>query len=412
MNRIKKFAAALTAFSVAATMASCSAPAIGSGSANAVKVDDYQVKAGVFIFYTLTSYFEAREIVGSDADAEEIEDAHIDNLEATEWIQNKATEYCSDFVAIEKEFDKIGAELTDEERETIDSAVEQYAGLDIYTENGIGEESVRTIITNEYKRQHVFDYYYGFDGEWGMSEDELKDYFDENFARVKYITLSYLDAEGNELDDSGKKEIREMAEDYADRVNSKSGDMEKLFEMNEVKEDYDEYVADQTAALSTDTVTTTTTTTTTTVSSETTTTTTTDPYANERVIQKQTTTTPSEENEAVTTTATTLSASQKSQQKLNAFVFSELDELNKAVVFNDEENDAIYVVIRADLRERMTEDDYWSEDYIQALQSQNFEEDFADYIEGISAAYAVERNKSAYKRYSPFKLDLDAGASQ
>ena len=410
MNRIKKIAAALTSFSVAATMASCSSPAIGSGSANAVKIDDYQVRAGIFIFYTLTSYYEATEIVGSDATAEEIEDAHIDNLEAAEWIQNKATEYCAEYVAVEKEFDKIGAELTSEELDTIESSVEQYAGMDIYVENGIGEESVRDIMTNEYKRQHVFDYYYGFDGEWGMSEDELKDYFDDNFARVKYVTLSYLDADGNELDDSGKKEIREMAEDYADRVNSKSDDMDKLFEMNEVKDDYNDYVAEQSAASSEDTSTTTTTTTTTTSSSETTTTTTTNPYANELLLQKQTTTTPDEDSEAVTTTTTEPSATQKSQENLNKFVFNELDELNKAVVFDDEENDAIYVVIRADLRERMTEDDYWSEDYIEALQSMNFEEDFMDYIEGIADSYVTERNKSAYRRYSPFKLDPNAGS--
>ena len=51
MNKIKKIAAGLTAFSVAATMAACSAPAIGSGTSEAVTIDGYEVKSGVFILY-------------------------------------------------------------------------------------------------------------------------------------------------------------------------------------------------------------------------------------------------------------------------------------------------------------------------------------------------------------------------
>lgn len=414
MNRIKKFAAALTAFSVAATMAACSSPTIGSGSANAVTIDDYEVRSGIFIFYTLTAYFEASDILSEDSGvtptADEIEDAHIDNLEAKEWIQNKATEYCADFVAIEKEFDKIGGELSEEDIDSVESQIEQVDEIELYSANGIGKDSAREIALNSYKRQYVFDYYYGFDGEWGMSEDELKDYFDDNFARVKYVTLSYLDSDGNELDESGKKEIRELAYDYADRINEESDVMDKLYEMNDVMDDYSEYVEEQAAALNTDTATTTTTTTTTTTATETTTTTTTttNPYENEQLIQKVTTTTvDSSDSAAVTGTTTTQSASQKSSENLSKFVFNELEELNKAVVFDDEENNNIYVVIRADLRDRMKDDDLWSEDYITALQSMNFNEDFADYIEDIVEAYSVKRNKSAYRRYSPFKLTVE-----
>lgn len=428
MNRIKKFAAALTAFSVAAAMAACSAPAIGSGTSDAVTIDGYEVKSGVFIFYTLTAYYEARDIVaGDDAQTtptlEEVKDAHIDNLESSEWIQNKATEYCADFVAVEKEFEKIGGELTAEEFDEADQQVDSVIESDLYTDNGISAESARDIFLNESKREHVFDYYYGFEGEKGFSEDELKDYFDENFARVKLVTLSYLDAAGEELDDTGKKKIRDMADDYAEEINSKSGEMAKLYAMNDVIDDYNDYVSEQqeklaeeqAAATSTEpaeTVTTTTTTTTTT-ETETTTTTTTNPYANERIMMKNTTTTPSEDSEeAESTTTTTESAAQKSANKLNDYVFEELNSYDTAVVFDDEENDCIYVLIRADLRERMTEDDLWSEDYISSLQSMKFSEEFVDYIKELASTYTAERNKSAYRRYAPFKLKVESENQQ
>lgn len=407
MKRFKKIAAAVTAFSVAATMAACSGPTIGTGTSTALTIDNYKVPAGVFIFYTINSYYEAYNIVyentGAAPTIEDVKESHIDELESTDWIQNKATEYCENFVAIEKEFEKIGGELTAEELDEVQTNLESFASYEIYSTNGIGESSIRALLENEYKTNYVFDHYYGFESENGMSEDELKDYFDENFARVKYVSMSLLDPEGNELEDDAMEEVRELAEQYAERVNSKSDVMDKLFEMDAVKEDYNEYVAEQKAAMETGT--TTTTTTTTTASNETTTTTTTDPYANEYLMQKNSTTTAEESDETVVTTTTTESAATKSMNKLNDFVFEDLG-LDEAVVFDDGE-DTLYVVIRADLRERMTEDDYWSEDYITSLQTMCYNEDFADLIEEIAGAYSVDKNKSAYRRYAPFKLVLE-----
>ncbi len=415
MNKIKKIVAALTSFSLAATMASCT-PTIGAGSASAVTIDGYKVNAGIFIFYTISAYYEASNIVGEDSaqapTIEDVKNAHIDNLEASEWIQNKATDYCASFVAVEKEFENINAELTDEEIDSVESNVDTYTEYEIYKENGIGEDSIRAILQSEYKRQHVFDYYYGFEGEKGMSEEELKDYFDDNFARVKYVSMSYLDPDGNEMDEAGKKEVRDLAEDYADEINSKSSVEDKLYAVNDAQEEYDEYVEELQAELATEAtdaegnVVTTTTAVTTTVN-ETTTTTTTNPHENERILQKQTTAATDENQEQATETTTEPSATVKSQQNLNKFVFEELTDYNKAVVFDDEANDAIYVVIRADLRERMTDDDLWTEDYISSLQNLNYNEDFGKYIEELADSYSLDKNNSAYRRYKPFKLVLE-----
>ncbi len=412
MNRIKKLAAAITSLSVAATIASCGTPTIGSGSSTAMTVDGFEVKAGVFIYYTMMSYQDAVSLLAQENGAtptmEEVQEAKIDGQDAEEWIQDTATQYCKDYVTISKEFDAIGGELSQEDLDEVEDLMNTALQTEIFDNNGIGEESLREIAESSFKSEYIFQHYYGFDGEKGMDEEALKEYFLDNFARVKYVTMSYLDAEGNELDEAGKKEIREMAEDYAERVNSKSGDMDKMFEMDEVKADYSEYVNEQTAELSTDPAVTTTTATTTADSAQTTTTTTTNPYANESVIQKQTTAVADlgEEEPAVTTTTAEPTAAQKSNEKLTNYVFEELDEFNKAVVFDDEENDAIYVVIRGDLTERMNEDDLWNEDSILYLQSLNFNEIFIEYMQELSDSYSVEKNESAYRRYEPFEIQL------
>lgn len=416
MKNIKRMTAALAALSIAATMSSCGTPTIGSGSSTALTVDGYDIKAGIFIFYTMQSYNDAKSQLAEDMDGatptlEQVEDAQLDGVDSTQWIQDKATQYCSDFVAIQKEFDKIGGELSAEDLDEIDTMVQNIVAQDTqyhYISNGISEDSLREIASVGYKSDFIFNYYYGTDSEQGMSEDELKDYFNNNFARVKYVNLSYLDADGNALDESGKKKIRDMANDYAKRVNSKSSTEEKLFEMNDVISDYNEYVASLSAVEEeTETEAVTTTTTVAEAETTTTTTTTTGAHDNERIIQKPTTaSSEKEKNESAETT--TQSASQKSAENLNNYIFDKLPEAeyNKAVVLDDEENDSIYVIIRADLKERLNDDDLWVDSNIEYLQSLNFSEDFTDYMKKISDAYEVDRNNSAYSRYKPFDDDI------
>lgn len=433
MKSLKKCAALLTSAVMAASLVSCGSikSALtfdGAGDTTyGVTIDGYKVRAGVFIFYTISSYYEATQLISekgdNSKDVDNVKNAIIDNTTSKKWIQNKATEYCGDFVAVQKEFDSIGAKLTDDEETQIKDSLSYYmeSNNKFYEKNGIGEDSLKDIITFEYKRQHVFDYYYGFKSEKGKTEDELKDYYDDNYARVKYVTISLKDSNGSVLKGDDKKKLVNMAYDYADRVNDCSTETEKLKEMNEVKKDYDDYVADQTAKAAAASGSTTTTTTTTTVSTskgETTTTTTTDPHANEEIIKKATeaTTTATDKSniivsQATTTTAVTTTSDTATflpSKNSNKYIF-EKAKLGEASVY--EESDAVYVIYRADLRERMTKEDLWTDDEIKSLQSELYNSDFTDFIDSIVSKYDIQRNEHAYKRYDPFKLDLKQESS-
>ena len=56
----------------------------------------------------------------------------------------------------------------------------------------------------------------------------------------------------------------------------------------------------------------------------------------------------------------------------------------------------------------MTDDDLWSKDQIESLLSERYYKDFQDMMKGISESLSVNKNNTAYSRYSPFKLDLEA----
>lgn len=430
MMKFNKLVASAAAFALAATVVGCT-PAIGKGTETAMTADGYDVSSGMFIFYTIQAYEDAADILqtknGTVPTVKEVKNAHIDDIEAKDWIQNKATEYCMTIAAIENEFKKIGGQLSGEELSEIDQIADNFIDSEqngIYTKNGVGKDSIKGIVSAtgsgsnyygeyEYMQKYIFDHYYGFDGEKGCSEEELKDYFDENFARVKYISISLTDEEGEALSDDEKKKLRRKAEEYAKKVNSESDAMDKMYKMNEMQEDYDEYVASMTtSADEEETTTTTTTTATTTDSDETQTTTTTDPYENERLVQRYTTTTADETENNSTGSTTTAeeeeeSDDEKADREFKEYVFSDKLSMNKAEVYDYDEN-TIYVIIRGDLRERMTEDDYWSEDYIYNLQLLRYNDDFVDYLEKLSGNIIPQKNNSSFRRYEPFKLDLSS----
>ncbi|MDE7363484.1 MAG: hypothetical protein K2N27_01145 [Ruminococcus sp.] len=407
MKKFKKICVTAVSIALASAMAGCT-PTIGSGTSIAMTIDDYDVPAGLFIYYTMQGYNEAVSLLSSQNDTDvkvkDVKNAQIDSLDSTDWIQNKAQEYCVDYVTIIKEFDAIGSELSQEDLDSCKNMAEYYHNQDSRLDkNGVSVDTMEKMAQMSYKEQAVFDYYYGFDGSEGCTEDELKDYFDENFARVKYVSISLLDNEGEKVSEDEERQLRKKAESYVKQVNNKRAELDKMHELDTVSDDYNEYLESLTTTAEGET--TTTTTTTTTDTSETTTTTTTDPYANERLIQKNTTTSSDDSANDTTTEAVDETDAEKSSRLFNEFVFNDLP-LGEAKVYDYDEN-TIYVIMRGDLRERMTEDDYWTEDYIDSLRSMRYYDTFVEFLDQKSSQLSVEKNSKAYRRYQPFKLTLE-----
>lgn len=417
MSKIRKIAASTLAGLVISSTCSCTA-SIGNGTQKALSAGGYDVNSGVFIYYSLQALDEAlQNVKNSNSDTsttvKDLKNTNIDGIPADEWIQDKATEYCKSYVAIRKEFDSIGATVSQEDIDESNNIAESYYSSDARLDkNGISLETIKDISLNSYREQAVFNHYFGIGGEKGCSEADLKDYFDENFARVKYFTIKLTDDEGNALDADAKRKLHQMADDYARQVNKKSGSLEKMWEVDEVSKEYDEYVAAHTTTADGDDAASAVTTTTTTAPAETdangkAVTTTTFAYSNERLIQKRTTATVDPSDPTATTAAP--SEDDKKDEDFNNFVFNDLDN-DKAVVY-DYSDDEIYVIIRGDLRERMTKDDYWSDYYIEQLLSQRYYNDFTDMMKGIEANIDVNKIAASYRRYAPFKLDNDTSAS-
>lgn len=416
MKKINRFAAAAVSFALAATAAGCSAPGavtIGNNTKNAVTIDGYEVPAGVFIAYELVAYnnaaYQCAASTNTEPSVDDVKKYHIEGTDSATWIQDQATEQCCQLVAIEKEFEKINGSLTDEELDQINESISSVPEntREYYDKNGIGEESLKKVFSVSLKSNYIFDYYYGIGGPNGCTEEELKKYFVENNARVKYIEIKTADGEGNKYDEDTIHDLNKMADDFVNRINAEKDDEDKLDKMDELKEEYEEYAASLTTTVSGQTETTTTTTTTAASgSSQSTTTTTTDPHANEKIVVKLTTTTAAKDEEATTTEPVEKTDAQKASEKLDEKIFGGDMPLYTAEKYQYDDN-TIYVIIKADIEERMTDEDMWTDDIKEQLISQRYFSNYSEWIEEIAKGYSVDKNKSAYKRYAPFKLKLD-----
>lgn len=462
LKRFKRIAAAVLASVVTFTCTGCTA---GKSTAYALTVDGYQIKAGVYIWYSLSALTEATNLAMKQDenlkkdDEKALKKVKLEGKDFLEYVKDKTTENCINHVAIIKHFDELGLSLTEEEEEEIEEAVDanweqaEEQQNKLFTKNGIGKESLEEIYTNNYKSDAIFNAYYGEEGSEKVTEEQLKDYYTENNARVRYIDMDLHDAEGNDLDDAGKKEIKDMADSFLKRAKAAGNEEEMMAEFDKFQEEYDKYVSDKAAEAagsdeegSTEAVTDAATepetepeteaeTTAATESdssnadsgrsseSEAGTQGSTEPTEESTNEESVTTTAPEEDEEAPTTTTTAPYAAETIVHVITTEEGTKEEDVKYTPskkcydwIFNTaktgvpeivEDDHTIYVIVRLDINERMNDDDLWTEGSTTSVRSEMFSDDMEDMIKSWGGEYEVVKNKRAYKKYDPFKIDTE-----
>ena len=458
MNLFRKAGAILLAACTAASLASC-----GENTANAMTVSDYDVRSGIYLYYATSAYGEAVETLRKGGESFEecesskdykkiLDKADIDNVTAEEWIQNKAEKYCKTFVNIEKEFESLGLKLSGEQiaaAEANAASSMNYYG-DYFKNTGIGEESIKAVLLNSYKQDAVWEAYYGEGGSKDIKTEQLYDFYAANNIRTRFIDMPLKDGEGNLLKADGKKKIEEMANDYLKRLDKKKGNEADLMnEFDFLLEEHRNYVTSlsEAAVTTTDengsTITTPTTakittdkfgntdtteaekttteavttapeedkedadgedteevTTVTTATTETTTTTTaTYSFENENILQVSTSAKEEDEEKDETTTEPSYTPC----EKVYNWLVDESTPLLKPELIKDDE--CYYIVMKMDIKDRMTDDDLWTDGQIESVRQKMFYDEFLDMIDDGAADLPTTRNNRAFKRYKVLDLD-------
>ena len=169
MIKWKKLAATVVAAAAAVSCVGCGNQAL----AYPLTIDGVKIKAGIYIYYSYQAYTEATSTIqkqNSDLDTtdEEVVKAQtIDGKDAETWIKDRTMEYCKEFVAIQKDFDAKGLELSTEQANQVKNYISSAwdSSGKTFEKNGIAESSVQDIFLSTYKEQELFQHYYGVDGE-------------------------------------------------------------------------------------------------------------------------------------------------------------------------------------------------------------------------------------------------------
>lgn len=449
-KNLKRIAAAIVSSAVIITSAGCT---LGKNTAYALTVDGYKVKAGVYIYYTASALSEAINLASQQdenldtQDNDALKKVKIEGKDFIDFVKDKATENCVNHVATLKHFDDLELSLT----ETQENEISQYVDMnwetneEMFTKNGISKESLKEIMTSSYKSEEVFKAYYGDGGSENIEESQLKEYYTENNARVRYVDMDLHDAEGNDLDEAGEKEIEDMANDFLKRAKAAKDEEAMLKEFDAFQEEYDKYVADKaaeaageeaaaeaateapaeeeteaetTASEAEDTDTgsdidddiasaatenddsgneadNAVTTAPESENEETETTTTVDPYANETVIHVVTTSEGQKEEDVT----------YNPSKECYDWIFNDAKEGVPEIVKDEH---TMYVIVRLDINKRMTDEDLWSETGVEDVRYEMFSDEFQDMLDSWGDEYEVVKNKKAYKKYDPFKIDTNS----
>ena len=209
----KRLLAGAAAAACAVSLSSC-----GANTKWAARSGDTELSAGIYIYNLLNEYYAAMDhMTDTDTDVLNIT---IDDKPSREWILEKTKEDLKKYIAVENKFTELGMELSEDDKNTVDYIINQMWPVygTMMEGYGIGEQSYRSCYTNSMKNDEIFLKYYDKDGITPVSDDEIKQYMTDNYARVNYIALNLKDADGNLLKSDGKADVMKMAEEYLQRA--------------------------------------------------------------------------------------------------------------------------------------------------------------------------------------------------
>ncbi|MBQ2676161.1 MAG: hypothetical protein IJF54_02010 [Clostridia bacterium] len=235
MSKFKRITAIALIFAVVLSFSACRTKdesALVFGDLNASQGDDSRVdiRSAIYILYTMDADREFKTAVqdkieqASTTSSKEIdvEKEKLDDKDYKTWVKDKAVEYCSEYAYVELEFKKLKLSLTEDEKNECDYYVNMYwdgyGYGPIYEANGVSKTSFAMYWENSFKREALFNYYYGEKGKNSVAAADVKAAIDANYVLANSLSVSFTGSDNKALTDKEKAEAKKKLEAYADRI--------------------------------------------------------------------------------------------------------------------------------------------------------------------------------------------------
>ncbi len=211
MAIIKKAATLLTALIIAGSAVGC------ADTSYTIKADSEEVRAGIYINYMLSEMsYQIQMLYYMQGVTENYFDQKIDDKTFSQYISESALKNTKEHVAINKKFDELGLELTNDEIEEINSSVaSDWEGQsELFEIEGISKESIKDVYTAIKKREKIFNSFYEEGGTDAVSDEDLQKYVDDNYLRYKQISISKASTDDDDADKTANEENKALRDEY------------------------------------------------------------------------------------------------------------------------------------------------------------------------------------------------------
>lgn len=227
---IKKLIKPVSALSAAAVILTASGCADTSWS---FKTDETTLTNGNWILYTYNKYEEAMSKINTENSENSVSEESIDinsskveDKNAVDWIYDEAKEACIAQLTVEKLIKDNKVNIDESEMDYMESMYKNYyfQMSSALNEMGVSKETFMNVyVRYPYLYQQLFTALYGKGGSKEVKDDELKEYFIENYSDYFYIpySLTTTDEDGKtvDVDDNTKDKVKTSFAKYADMLN-------------------------------------------------------------------------------------------------------------------------------------------------------------------------------------------------
>ena len=404
MAKAKKITAALTAALLCtASLTSC------SDTSYVMTAGDSKINAGIYIYNELTEMsYQMTMMYYQKGIKKDYFDQKVDGKAFDEYLSDYALTATKEYAAVVDKFNELGLTLSDEDIKSINDSISSTwdSQGEFYESEGISKESVKLALKGSKMREELFDHYYAEGGEEAVSDDEMVKYLDDNYLRYKSIsfakTKASTDSSSSATDsstdsaDAANEEAKAKRDEFLEKAQGVSFD-----DFDSIIDEYNDYVAskkasDSSSATDSDSSAADSSTTsddTSSVSDSTADSSSAsdsdsstdssssepDPYANEKMMNYG-----------------AMDDSQK--DTTNGKILKEVSGMSTDVATAYEDDNAYYILIKGDIKERDTEyakDKH--EDILKEMKSDEFQKKLTSWVEKLD----IKVNNKAIKRYTP-----------
>ena len=251
MAKAKKITAALTAALLCtASLTSC------SDTSYVMTAGDSKINAGIYIYNELTEMsYQMTMMYYQKGIKKDYFDQKVDGKAFDEYLSDYALTATKEYAAVVDKFNELGLTLSDEDIKSINDSISSTwdSQGEFYESEGISKESVKLALKGSKMREELFDHYYAEGGEEAVSDDEMVKYLDDNYLRYKSIsfakTKASTDSSSSATDsstdsaDAANEEAKAKRDEFLEKAQGVSFD-----DFDSIIDEYNDYVASKKAS--------------------------------------------------------------------------------------------------------------------------------------------------------------------